>query len=310
MSQTTSPEILKAALLGLDLTYTVSPELHKLLFPLLNAQAQTSYTGITYDKMEVSDAASFSEWVKNAPENGYAGANVTNPYKTDAYQLATNVFAEAADIRSGNTFRFFGDHTTLASTDGKGFMCSLSREISHFDLSHYHFIAIGAGGTAKSLLYSILTHWMPLSFTLIARDVGKANELMQFIGANQPGPSLEVASIVDFEKRTRPEEACVILNTTPVGHGKDLDNILPNFQWSEDDIAIDVVYSPCDTQFLLKAQEEGARTINGLGMLIEQGALSQYYWLTSQILNDSPLTLEDYFSIKEKLSAIIQQRSV
>jgi shikimate dehydrogenase len=128
---------------------------------------------------------------------------------------------------------------------------------------------------------------------------------MEFVGANSPGPTLVVSTIEDLKKQPRPEDPCVILNTTPLGQGANRENVLPDFDWQEDDIALDVVYNPFETEFLKRAEEAGAKRVSGLGMLIEQAALSQTFWLTNEIPTDSPLTLEEYFEIKSKLKAAI-----
>ena len=302
---TNSPLTLRAALFGADTAHSVSPELHELLFPILSERSGADHTAIEYAKVDLPDANALTAWLKNARDEGLKGANVTQPYKHDVYRAATTHYGVAREIKVANTLAFFDNRIVAASTDGEGFMSALGRELSHFDLSRYHLITLGAGATAKSVLYSMLTRWMPLSFTLAGRSYEKASELMEFVGANSPGPTLKVCTIEDLRKEPRPEDPCVVLNATPLGQGSNRENVLPDFEWTEDDLALDVVYNPFETEFLKRAEEAGAKRVSGLGMLIEQAALSQTFWLTNEIPTDSPLTLEEYFEIKSKLKPII-----
>jgi shikimate dehydrogenase len=301
----TTSQVLRAALLGAQTSHSVSPQLHELLFPILCERSGGFYSSIEYTKIDLPDATALREWLRNAAAHGIKGANVTNPHKYEVYEAATTHYGVSRELKAANTLSFFDNRIVAASTDGEGFMSALNREIAHFDLSRYHFITLGAGATAKSVLYSMLTRWMPLSFTLAGRSVQRANELMEFVSSNSPGPTLKLTTLEDLKKETRPEEPCVVLNTTPLGQGDNRENILPDFDWQEDDIALDVVYNPFETEFLKRAEEAGARRVSGLGMLIEQAALSQTFWLTNEIPTDSPLTLEEYFEIKSKLKAII-----
>lgn len=297
----TNSNVLRAALLGASTAHSVSPQLHQLLFPILRSRIDGNFDAIDYSKTDLPDKGAVQSWVRSAQSSGIVGANVTHPYKDEALRLATTHYGVARQIGVANTLLFLENHTIAASTDGEGFMCALTREIPQFDLSRYHFIALGAGATAKSVLYSMLTRWMPLSFTLAGRSYHKAEELMSFVGSNHPGPTLNVCTIDELKKLPRPEQPCVVLNTTPLGQADNRENVLPEFDWQEDDIALDVIYNPVDTEFLKRAEEAGARRVSGLGMLIEQAALSQSFWITHEIPADSPLTLEEYYEIKAKL---------
>lgn len=305
LTNSTTHSVLRAALLGAETAHSVSPQLHELLFPILCERSGADRYAIEYSKVDLPDVTSLNAWLQSAAANGFKGANVTQPYKYDVYEAATTHYGVAREIKVANTLSFFDSRIVAASTDGEGFMSALSREIAHFDLSRYHFITLGAGATAKSVLYSMLTRWMPLSFTLAGRSHQRASELMDFVGANSPGPTLKVCTIEDLKQQPRPEDPCVVLNTTPLGQAANRENVLPDFDWQEDDIALDVVYNPFDTEFLKRAEEAGAKRVSGLGMLIEQAALSQTFWLTNEIPTDSPLTLEEYFEIKSKLKTII-----
>lgn len=150
-------KVLRAALLGAQTAHSVSPQLHDLLFPILRERSGLDHASIEYTKVDLPDGASLNAWLKSAASQGIKGANVTQPYKNNVYEAATTHYGVAREIKVANTLSFFDNRIVAASTDGEGFMSALNRELAHFDLSRYHFITLGAGATAKSVLYSMLT---------------------------------------------------------------------------------------------------------------------------------------------------------
>src|SRR5688500_1107147 len=160
----TDTKVLRAALLGAQTAHSVSPQLHELLFPILRERSGLDHSSIEYTKVDLPDVASLDVWLKSAASQGIKGANVTQPYKNEVYNAATTHYGVAREMKVANTLSFFDNRIVAASTDGEGFMSALNRELAHFDPPRYHFITLGAGATAQSVLDIMLTRWMPLSF--------------------------------------------------------------------------------------------------------------------------------------------------
>ncbi len=294
--------VFKAALLGKELSHSLSPMLHRELFKVLGAKFVLKNSEIAYDLIESAEDCDLEQWIKAAPTNGYIGANITYPYKSNAYTLSDKHIGVTSFIDSGNVLRFSDGEVQCASTDGSGLLHSIIREYPTFDLERYHLILIGAGNAARAVAYALCTKWMPKSLTIVNRDLAKGEELAEFCIAQSPGPSVRVMDINDFIHAAEEPHYRLIIQCTPVGQVNHPGDLLSEFVWHETDFAIDLIYNPLRTSFLVNASHAGAKAINGLGMLIEQAALSQVFWHTGLLPDVSPLSGSEYKSLKEILT--------
>ena len=294
--------VFKTALLGKELSHSLSPMLHRELFKILGSKFVLKNSEVVYDLIECAEECDFAGWIKTAPTNGYIGANVTYPYKSNAFTLSDKHIGSATFIDSANVIRFSDDEVHCTSTDGAGLLYSIMREYPTFDMERYHLVLIGAGSAARAIAYALCTKWMPKSLTIVNRDLAKGEELAEFCIAQSPGPTVRVMSINDFIHANEEPRYRLIIQCTPVGQINHSGDLLTGFAWHETDLAIDLIYNPLRTAFLQKASHAGAKTMNGLGMLIEQAALSQVFWLTGLLPDGSPLSESEYESLKEILS--------
>lgn len=292
----------KAALLGRELSHSISDALHREIFPLVGPKAPDGAATLQYDLVECLDEASVSFWLKTAASSGYFGANVTYPYKPQLFRSAAMHVGAAASIGSANAVRFTGALAECGSTDGAGFLSALLREYPQFDLEPYHLVIVGDGATAKAVTFALCTKWMPLSLTIVSRTASSAKALAEFAVAEAPGPSVATMSINDAVNHFPESRHRLVIQATPVGQRNHPGNLLAGFAWTDRDMAIDLVYNPTQTPILTAAASAGARTMNGLGMLIEQAALSQVFWQNGMIPAMSPLTNDEYRSLKEKFT--------
>jgi len=297
--------VLKLALLGKELSHSLSPELNHELFAILQKKINPKFLECSYERIELAEECDFAQWIKTAPTNGYAGANITYPYKSQAFNLSDKHFGVSSLIDSANCIRFENDQVECASTDGAGLVFSVLRKHPAFDLGRYHLVLIGAGEAAKAAVYGLCTRWMPLSLTIVSRDIAHAESLAEFCISQAPGPSMDVMSIEDFLHAPPEEKQRCILQCTPVGQINNPGNLLSGFAWHETDFAIDLIYNPAKTEFLQEASHGGAKILNGAGMLIEQAALSQMFWLTGLLSDSSPLSESEYESLEYHFSQFL-----
>jgi shikimate dehydrogenase len=143
---------------------------------------------------------------------------------------------------------------------------------------------------------------MPRTLTIVNRSNDHGEELAKFCIAQAPGPTVQVMGINGFVHEYNEPRYRLVIQSTPVGSIAHPGNLTAGFQWNELDFAIDLTYNPLRTRFLESASEAGAKTMNGLGMLIEQAAFAQHYWLTGVLPDRSPLFDSEYKDIKSKLS--------
>jgi shikimate dehydrogenase len=296
--------IFKAALLGKELSHSLSPELHRQLFRIFKNKFSSDYSDCIYDLVECSEECDLAQWIKTAPTNGYIGANVTYPYKMNAFRLADRHLGVSSFIDSANCLRFINDEVEFASTDGAGLLFSILRKNPSFDMGRYHLVLIGAGDAARAIAYSLCTTWMPLSLTIVNQSLAHAEELAEFCIAQSPGPTVRIMTINDFLHATPEARNRLIIQCTPVGQINYPGNLVSGFEWHGTDFAIDLIYNPSQTEFLREASHGGAKTMNGLGMLIEQAALSQFFWFSGLIADASPLSDSEYNSLEQTLSSL------
>ncbi len=297
---------LKAALLGKDISHSISPDVHRALFPLLSQRYATQFSDIDYSLVECTETCDLADWVKKAETNGFIGANITAPYKTDAYRLAEYHVGVSSSLGSGNTLSFQNHSTSILSTDGAGLLSALLRDHPEFSLERYHLICLGAGAAAKASLYALCTRWMPKSLTIVNRSRDAAEGLAEFCIAEAPGPSVRVQTINEFLYDDTVTKYRLVLQATPIGSITHPGNLSTGFTWHETDFAIDLLYNPFHTPFIKAAHDIGAKTQSGLGMLIEQAAFAQAYWMTGIMPDRSALSDEEYSDLKITLSKLLK----
>jgi len=297
--------VLKAALLGKELSHSISRELHRELFPILQSKFTSDRREFSYDLAEAAEACDIAQWIKTAPTNNYVGANITYPYKALAAELSDRRVGVASFIDSANCIRFVNEEVVCSSTDGAGLLHSIFRKYPTFDMERYHLVFVGAGSAARAVAYALCTKWMPQSLTILNRSITQAEALAEFCIAQAPGPSVRVMSINDFIYDTPAPRYRLIIQCTPIGQINHPGDLLTGFAWHETDFAIDLIYNPIKTPMLINASHEGAKTLNGLGMLIEQAALSQVFWLTGLLADASPLSESEYESVENSLIQLL-----
>ena len=294
--------VFKAALLGKELSHSLSSGLHRELFKILSSKFSAKYSESSYDLIECAEECDLATWIKTAPTNGYTGANITYPYKSNAFDLSDHHVGDSSFIDSANTIRFSDGVVYCASTDGAGLLHSIMREFPTFDMERYHLVLVGAGNAARAVAYSLCTKWMPRSLTIASRTIAHAEELAEFCIAQSPGPTVRVMSLNELIHVIDEPRYRLVIQCTPVGQINHPGDLMTGIVWNETDFAIDLIYNPTRTPFLQNASHAGAKTMNGLGMLIEQAALSQVFWLSGLLPDSSLLTDAEYELLKDLLS--------
>jgi shikimate dehydrogenase len=297
--------VLTLALIGQELSHSVSPQLHRELFVILRKKFGNKFSDCSYELLEIAEESGLAQWIKNASAHGYNGANITYPYKAQAFNLSNKHIGVSSFIDSANCLRFGSDEVEGTSTDGAGLLFSIIRKYPSFDLGRYHLVLIGAGDAARATIYSLCTKWMPLSLTIVNRSLARAEELAEFCISQAPGPTVRFMSISDYLHLPPEDHYRLIVQSTPIGQMNNPGNLFSGFAWHETDFAIDLIYNPAKTEFLQEASHGGAKTLNGTGMLIEQAGLSQVFWLTGLLPDSSPLSQSEYELLDYHLAQLL-----
>lgn len=283
-------KILKAALLGRSLPRSVSPEVHRELFDILRLKPGAEYDAIDYIKIECRDEAEFRACVEFGARDGFVGLNVTFPFKFSAATMKGECSPLVHQIHSANTITC-STPLRIISTDGLGFRFAMEKSCPNLSYPEYSLTILGAGGAARAVLHALHDFgWR--SITIAARSMDEARR------AASPYRSLTVLSLDEF-RRDGGEQ--FIVQATPVGQ-RGGETLLETFEWKPGDIAVDLVYNPLRTRFLNLAERGGAKAVGGLGMLIEQAALSQCFWMTGVEPWQSVLSIEEFQMLHASLS--------
>ena len=203
------------------------------------------------------------------------GVNLTMPHKINVLRHMDALSEAARVIGAVNTVVCRADGTLFGeNTDGKGFVQSLKE--AGVPLEGAKVCLLGAGGAARSIGVECALAGAS-QITVVNRNVRRGEDLAQVISANTRAK----ARFIPWEGKARvPEGTDILINATCVGlhpHGDecpevDFDGIRPGMT------VCDVIFNPVETPFLTQAAAHGARTIDGLGMLVNQGAINYELW--------------------------------
>ncbi|MCH4565087.1 shikimate dehydrogenase [Halomonas sp. EGI 63088] len=198
---------------------------------------------------------------------GGRGANVTVPFKEDAFRLCEVLSPRARRAGAVNTLILGGNGQTYGdTTDGVGLVRDLERH--GVTLAGARLLVLGAGGAVRGVLEPLLTA-APASLVVANRTAEKAERLaadFRDLGEIRGG---------GFDEVTGPFD--VVINGTSASLANELPP-LPDDLFAAGATAYDMMYGAEPTVFLQWAGERGARGVDGLGMLVEQAAESFFQW--------------------------------
>jgi shikimate dehydrogenase len=255
----------RLAVIGRPIGHSRSPAMHNAAFAALGLSNEWSYEAIEVPPEE------FAERVRALPARGFVGANVTVPHKAAALELADDSSEVASAIGAANTLSFERDAIRADNTDAAGFLAALPEAPAGM-----RALVLGAGGAARAVVWALISEgarveiWnrTPEGATRLASDLGGR--------VIDPGGGALPVSGVDL-----------IVNTTsvgmgvsgPGGPGTDLKALRMDADvFGDRQLVVDLAYGPDDTDLARAARERGARVIDGLEILVRQGAESFRIW--------------------------------
>ncbi|MCY4049934.1 MAG: shikimate dehydrogenase [Gammaproteobacteria bacterium] len=257
------PKPTRFAVMGNPIEHSRSPEIHR------EFALQTSIN-LEYDRIRVDGG--FNQAVSHFQASNGAGLNITVPFKVDAWKLCTrtgNQLSTRADsARAVNTLRFQEKDTIYGdNTDGIGLVTDLQQNIG-FAIEESSILLVGAGGAVRGVLGPLI-ECCPKSIEITNRTMSKASDLAELFG--------EKVSAVTIEETTRRKYDLIINGTAAGLHGQ-LPELKPTCVRSNT-LAYDMVYGLQTTPFMEWALDNGAYAVHdGLGMLVEQAAVSFHLW--------------------------------
>lgn len=202
---------------------------------------------------------------------GIRGVNVTVPHKEKVIPFLDEIAREARLIGSVNTIAVRDRRLKGHNTDAYGFETSLRNDMG-FDLRSKKIFVMGAGGVSRAICFqSALSGARELVIADLRADAAEA--LCRAVAAAFPECRMETCPADDAgEIRRVLEGKDLFVNATPVGMGPEDPNLIDVGWLPAGAYVFDVIYNPAETRLLREARETGHRTLNGIGMLVYQGA--------------------------------------
>jgi shikimate dehydrogenase len=197
---------------------------------------------------------------------GLGGLSVTMPHKEDAAAAVDDLSDAAAALGAVNCVSVVDGRLVGDNTDGPGFVDAIRAELG-VDLAGRRVVVLGAGGAARAIVRAAAVAGAA-SVQVVNRTEAKAEAAAALAGA--------CGSVADAHAAA---DADVVVNATPVGMAGSSSKLLVQPDWLHaDQVVVDIVYHPARTPLLEAAAARGARTANGLGMLVHQAAHAFRAW--------------------------------
>jgi shikimate dehydrogenase len=245
----------RLAVLGFPIDFSRSPAIHNAAFAALDMDDEWSYEAIEVPPDQ------FEQRVRAMADEGFVGANVTVPHKGAALLVSERRSGVAREIGAANTLTFADDEIRADNTDALGLMESLPESPAG-----RRALVLGAGGAARAVVWALTREGAEVS--VWNRTPERAAKLCAELGGEvveNPGPG-------DYE---------LIVNSTSVGlHGEDpfADLPLASDWFGFSQTVVDLVYGDRQSKLLQVAGEAGAEVVDGLEVLVRQGAASFRIW--------------------------------
>ncbi len=252
------------AVIGNPIHHSLSPQIHATF-------AKEAGLLIDYEAV-LSPLDQFKQITEILISQKLSGANVTLPFKKEAYQLATTHSNHARIAEAVNTLEFRDDEIIGYNTDGIGLVRDLAQNIK-INLTHKKILLIGAGGAAEGVIFSILEK-KPIDLTLTNRTMEKLIAIKNRM--HRYAQNLHVnLNMIEIAKIPHQYFDIIINATTASLNEADL--YIDNKVFHEKCLAYDMMYGK-ETPFIRQAKSQQAKTTDGIGMLVEQAAESFFIW--------------------------------
>lgn len=246
---------------GNPIGHSKSPLIHRLF-------AEQTGQQLSYEAL-LAPPDGFTAFARDFFANG-RGGNVTVPFKEQAYQLADSLTPRAQRAGAVNTLSKQDDGGLLGdNTDGAGLVRDLTVNAG-VSLQGKRILLLGAGGAARGVVAPILAE-NPQALVIANRTVEKAEQLAKLFA--DLGPVVAAG----FDWLEAPVD--LIINATSASLAGELPPISPSLIQADHTVCYDMMYGKGLTAFNQWASEQGAaRTLDGLGMLVEQAAEAFFLW--------------------------------
>ena len=259
-----------AAIIGDPVAQSLSPAMHNAVFHQRNLDW-------TYVAMEVREDA-LNAVLQTLGGTSIKAFSVTMPHKEAVFEMLSSVSSNLGEVdesakaaRSVNTIAIRSGRMFGSNTDGDG--CCNAIEQAGVGIAGSRVVVVGAGGTARAIVATLARRGAS-DIAVINRTESRARDAVACADVARIGSVDDIAT------------ANIFINATSVGMGSQ-ETAVDAARLHSSLVVLDAVYQPLETTLLRDAKRAGAKTVDGLWMLVHQGALQQLAWFTE--IGDVPL---------------------
>ena len=288
-----SPLIYRLGLVGYPLGHSLSPRLHQAGLAAQGVGGEYRLYPIPPSQAGLAELKDLLEKVRDGK---IQGLNVTIPYKQAILPYLDELTPAAGAIGAVNTIYASQDRLVGDNTDAPGFHSDLHNRLPGVERCNQALV-LGAGGSARAVVHALLQDRMQVA--IAARRLNQAENLIDSLNrvGTDSSPQTDGESQVWSKPRSivlsketissylsqmavQDRQPMLIVNTTPVGMTPDISSS----PWPDGlpiptaAMLYDLVYNPAETTLMRTARSQGISAVNGLGMLVEQAALSFARW--------------------------------
>jgi shikimate dehydrogenase len=256
-------------LLGYPIKHSKSPHIHNTSFEALGLD----HVFLAFE-VEENNTKEALEALKTFKA---VGCNITMPIKEKVMEYVDDISEDAKIIGSVNTIKNENGKLIGYNTDGRGYVKSLIE--AGVDSKGKKIVMVGAGGAAKAVAVQ-LAYDGASEVVVFNRTVSKAEVITDTINNHIPTCKAKALATDEAVLKEELKDAVVLINCTSLGMKDSLDKSIVNSPETlhKNLFVSDIVYDPPRTKFLKIAEEAGCKTMNGLGMVIWQGAIAFKIW--------------------------------
>jgi len=266
-------------LIGYPLSHSLSPKLHEAAFSALSMQGD--YRLYPVAPGEIGRLTEMASALRNGEVHGL---NVTIPHKQTIMSLLDELTPSAKAIGAVNTLYLRYSKLIGHNTDAPGFLADLAKFLRN-SASGKKALVLGAGGAARAVVYALLNDGWLVTLAVRRTDLAQARILMESFEPLAGARLLNLVLLEAGDLGRLGSGIQLIVNATPVGMVPETDfSPWPGRLPFPDGAAVyDLVYNPRQTRLVRDAQAAGLRATTGLGMLVEQAALSFACWTGREV---------------------------
>jgi shikimate dehydrogenase len=261
-------------LTGYPLSHSLSPKIHETALAAVSLQGEYRLYPVA-----PGDIGGLAVLTTRMRTGELLGLNVTIPHKQAIISLVDELTACSKAIGAVNTVTLHDGKLIGRNTDSPGFQSDLAKFL-RIKAAQKKALVLGAGGAARAVVYGLLKDGWKVALAVRRADLSQAGALMESFKLQVGAESMDLLLLESGDLDQLGNEIQLIVNATPIGMYPDSEHSPwpQGCPFPKGAAVYDLVYNPRQTRLVRDAQAAGLWATTGLGMLVEQAALSFACW--------------------------------